>query len=206
MIYMLELFLDKQRREPVPVELDLMCSSVDNGQFNTVFAGVNQYPFKDILPAIGHSYIREIIADPESKLIVYNLTDITTGQFESIKLGENNMNGSVNEQVKEELIKTIKEVKFEGANHFTGIEWRNMVTNSLFPIRYRASFSLLQYGQRASLGSMNVTYNPYNALVPDHNMESNQYPVEFQNTRVMKGCICYDVSSGTCNTGMSYAF
>jgi hypothetical protein len=122
---MLELFTDKGHDPyPVPLELDLFCQFDNNNEFKTVFNGNNQYTFPNILPEISNSYLREIIlntVNTDDRIINYRLTDLKTGQSESLALGPNTMYGA-NEQIKNELIKVLDGVKFELYKHFTGIE------------------------------------------------------------------------------------
>jgi hypothetical protein len=64
MLYLLELF----NIENVAVELNLICSFNNEGKFDAIFNGVNQYQFKEIQPTVGHSYLRQIILDYKKKL------------------------------------------------------------------------------------------------------------------------------------------
>jgi hypothetical protein len=45
---------------------------------------------------------------------------------------------------------------------------------------------------------------PYNALIPNSEGSNIQYPISFHNPRIESGCICYDVKSGNCKSGMKY--
>jgi hypothetical protein len=211
MIYMLELFIDREYvqenvRRPVPLELDLFCEFDNDNEFKAVFNGTNQYTFPKILPEIGNSYQREIILNASNRLIKYKLTDLKTGQSESFELTSNNMNGTVNEQQRQNLIKVIKEAKFEPYKHFTGIEWWNKIDTVPYPIRYQIQFSMLRYAHYDSSANLKeINYKPYTSMMPDTDRQGKQYPISFQNPRVMDGCICYDISSGTTNTGMTYS-
>ncbi len=207
MIYMLELFIDKNfnqhdRIKPVPLELDLFCQFDDKIDFKAVFNGHNQYTFKKVLPRIGQSYQREIILDSNKRTVSYRLRDINTGESESFDLSANNMNGSVNEEMKNYLTKVFNDVKFEPFKHFTGIEWWNRVDNLPYPVRYHVQFSMLRYAQ--SHDSENLSYKPYTSLSPDIDPLGRQYPISFHGLRNMDGCLCYEVSLGTTNTGMQY--
>lgn len=75
MLYLLEFYLDAKE---IPVELDLVCSFDDDDELNAVFGGNNQYAFK-IPPIVGHSYVREIMADGNSSTIKYMLNDLNSG-------------------------------------------------------------------------------------------------------------------------------
>jgi len=211
MIYMLELFIDREYvqenvRRPVPLELDLFCQFDNQNYFEAVFNGTNQYRFKDILPEIGNSYQHEIILNASNRLVNYKLRNLKTGQIESFKLSANNMNGTVNEQQRQALIKAINEVKFEPYKHFTGIEWWNRVNTVPYPVRYQIQLSMLRYAPYdSSADSEEINYKPYTSLKPDTDRQGKQYPISFQNPRVMDGCICYDISSGTINSGMTYS-
>ena len=212
MIYMLELFLDKSYRQenkikPVPLELDLFCQFVDKiekADFKAVFNGTNQYSFKKVLPNVGLSYQREIVINSSERIVSYRLRDVNTGEFQSFDLGANNMNGSVDEQKKNDLTKVINEVKFEPIKHFTGIEWWNKVDNLPYPVRYHVQFSMLRYAQSHD-SSENLSYKPYTALSSDIDTLGRQYPISFHGLRKMDGCICYEVSLGTTSTGMEYS-
>lgn len=210
MIYMLELFIDRdyvqENRSGVPLELDLFCQFDGKNNFKAVFNGTNQYTFTKILPEIGNSYQRQIILNASNRLIEYKLTDLKTGESESFKLSADTMNGRVTEEERQFLIKIINEVKFEPYNHFTGIEWRNIVDTVPFPIRYYVQFSMLRYAHyNFSTDLKEINYKPYTSLMPDTDRQANRYPISFQNPRIMDSCICYDISSGATNTGMTYS-
>jgi len=49
-----------------------------------------------------------------------------------------------------------------------------------------------------------ITYGPCNALVPNNEGSNMLYPISFHNPRIESGCICYDVKSGNCKSGMRY--
>jgi hypothetical protein len=207
MIYMLELSTDKGHNPyPVPLELDLFCQFDNNNEFKAVFNGNNQYTFPNILPEISNSYLREIILNTDDRIINYRLTDLKTRQSESFALGPNTMYGA-NEQIKNELIKVLDEVKFEPYKHFTGIEWRNIVGTESFLIRYQVRFSMLRYADHndSSLDLQQINYKPYATLRSDTDAHRKLYPISFQNPKEMDSCICYDISSGNSTTGLSYS-
>jgi hypothetical protein len=52
--------------------------------------------------------------------------------------------------------------------------------------------------------SESIVYGPYNTLMPNSEGSSKQYPISFHNTRIEDGCICYDIKSGSCKSGMKY--
>jgi hypothetical protein len=53
--------------------------------------------------------------------------------------------------------------------------------------------------------SDSIIYGPYNVLLPNSEGSGKQYPVSFHNARIKEdGCICYNVASGKCSTGLSY--
>ena len=47
-------------------------------------------------------------------------------------------------------------------------------------------------------------YGPYNTLVPNSKGSNIQYSISFHNARIKDGCICYNVKSGSCKSGMKY--
>jgi hypothetical protein len=51
-----------------------------------------------------------------------------------------------------------------------------------------------------------IVYRPYNALVPNSEGLSKQYPILFYNTRIKDddGCICYNIKNGNCKIGIEY--
>jgi hypothetical protein len=196
MLYLFEFFIDRTKK--IPLELDFTCAFNNDGKFDAIFGGHNQYQFKKVSPVVGHSYVREIIISPSTKIISYELTDLNTGQFESFELGQSN--------IKDYPSNILNEIKFEGSDHFTGVEWWNMLEDKPYPIRYRVMVSLLQYGHHDSSDSQKITYHPYNSLMPDNDKNSKRYPISFQDSRVMKGCICYNVTTGDSNTGLTYSF
>jgi hypothetical protein len=220
MIYMLELFIDakytqniqQNRFYGVPVELDLFCVFDGNSNFTAVFNGDNQHNF-NIVAELGNSYLREIVLDSPNRIIGYRLTDLKKGESELFELNASNIKGSgkneeERELAKKYLIKVLNEVKFEPYKHFTGIEWWNKSDTVPFPARYQVQFSMLSYTtqyRELSGDPKNVNYTPYTSLMPDTDTLGKQYPILFQNLREMGGCICYDVTSGSTNTGMTYS-
>ena len=201
MIYLFEFFTNKNNS--IPLELDLFCQYDGQNYFEAVFNGVNQYRFTKILPEIGTSYQREIIMNPQNHSIRYRLTDLTKGQSETFDLGSDNVNGSINQQEKHKLAKKLLEMEFEGVNHFTGIEWWNRVGNNPFPIRYRVEISLLRFFQGV-FNDAEIKYDPFTSLVPNSDAMDRQYPVSFENLRMMDSCICYSLNNGKTVSGMSY--
>lgn len=209
MLYLFEFFIDRSKQ--VPLELDLTCSFDDDGLFNAIFNGYNQYEFKTIKPAVGRSYVREITVHSLDRVINYELTDLVTGQLETFKLTSSNLKAEKpNEQT--ELKEIFDQIEFQGADHFTGIEWWDMTGNldpSPYPIRYQATVALLQYGKDNSSDSgpiIPISYQPYTSLISNQDQNSKPYPISFQNTRIMKGCMCYNVTSGNCSEGMTYRY
>ena len=61
MLYLLELF-DKQN---IAIELNLICQFDNQNYFEAIFNGVNRYRFKELLPIVGHSYLRQIIMNSQ---------------------------------------------------------------------------------------------------------------------------------------------
>ncbi|MFL6369118.1 MAG: hypothetical protein ACJ72T_11320, partial [Nitrososphaeraceae archaeon] len=57
MLYLLEIF----NKQNIPSELNLICQFDNQDYFEAIFAGVNQYRFKQVLPIVGDSYVRQII-------------------------------------------------------------------------------------------------------------------------------------------------
>ena len=164
--------------------------------------GIISTVLKKYLPKVHHSYQLEIVLDSNKRTVSYRLRDNDTGESESFDLSADNMNGSVNEQMKNYLINVFNEVKIEPFKHFTGIEWWNKVDNLPYPVRYHVQFSMLRYAQ--SHESENLIYKPYTSLTTDIDPLRKQYPVSFHGLRNMDGCLCYEVGSGNTNTGMDY--
>jgi hypothetical protein len=183
MLYLLEIF----NRQNIPAELNLICSFNNDGKFDAIFNGVNQYQFKQITPVVGHSYLRQIVMNSQKQSISYIMKDRNTNQTESFDLYLNT------------------QFAFEGSNHFTGIEWWNKIANFPYPIRYHAEISQLMHGLSDNPSdSQSIVYRPYNTLIPNSDASDIQYPISFQNARIEDGCICYNVMSGSCRTGMKY--
>jgi hypothetical protein len=201
MLYLLEFFLDNRE---VPAELDLICAFDDDGTFNAVFGGHNQHEFT--LPTkVGHSYIREIIGDPVKHSISYNIGDLNTGESESFQLNNDTIKDK--EDIFDELqVNKMEDIMFEGSDQFSGVEWHNKVNDEPFPIRYHTVNSLLQYGNLQSNESKYITYRPYRSLIPDKDTSAAQYPITFENVKVIKGCICYNTKSGNSNNGLNFNF
>jgi hypothetical protein len=183
MLYLLELF----NIQNIPAELNLICSFNNDGKFDAIFNGVNQYQFKQISPIVGHSYTRQIIMNSQKECISYLLEDQNTKQTERFDLYLN-IAGA-----------------FEASNLFTGIEWWNKIGNFPYPIRYHVEVSQLMCGLSDNPSdSESIIYGPYNALIPNSEGSNIQYPISFHNPRIESGCICYDVKSGNCKNGIKY--
>jgi hypothetical protein len=82
MLYLLEIF----NREDIPAELNLISQFDNQNYFEAIFSGVNRYRFKQILPVIGHSYLRQIIMNSLKQSIIYILEDQNTKQIERFDL------------------------------------------------------------------------------------------------------------------------
>jgi len=187
MLYLLEIF----NRQNIAAELNLICSFNNDGKFDAIFNGVNQYQFKKIQPLIGHSYMRQIIFDTERKSVSYFLEDKTTGQVEGFDLS---LSGNA-------------KFIFEGGNQFTGVEWWNKTGNYPYPIRYQVEISQLMYDTKRGNANdpQSIVYFPFDSLIPNSEGHSPAYPISFYDARVKDGCICYDVSSGNCKNGLRYS-
>ena len=187
MLYLLELF----NIQNVAVELNLICQFDSQNYFEAIFQGVNKYRFGHVLPTVSHSYFRQIIMNSQRQTITYLLEDQNSKQTERFELSLN------------------REFGFEALSHFTGIEWWNKMGNFPYLIRYLVEISQLVYGiaDEPSDGEA-ITYRPYNALIPNNEDSGKQYPISFDNARIKKedGCICYNIGSGNCNTGLTYNY
>ena len=186
MLYLLEIF----NRENISVELNLICQFDNQDYFEAIFGGVNRYRFKQVLPIIGHSYLRQIIMNSQKRSVSYILEDQNTKQTERFDLSVN------------------PEFVFEGQNHFTGIEWWNKMGNFPYSIRYQVEISQLVYGISDKPSDLDsIIYGPYHVLLPNSEGSGKQYPVSFHNARIKEdGCICYNVKSGNCSTGLKYLY
>lgn len=186
MLYMLELF-DKQNN--VAIELNLICQFDNKNYFEAIFNGINRYRFKEVLPILGHSYLRQIIMNSQKECISYILEDTNTKQIERFDLPLNPEQGFA----------------FEASNLFTGIEWWNKISNYPYPIRYQIKVSQIMYGLSDNPSdSESIIYFPINALIPNSEGSNVQYPVAFHNPSIESGCISYGVRCGNCKTGMKY--
>jgi len=186
MLYLLEIF----NKQNIPAELNLICQFDNQDYFEAIFNGVNRYRFKEVLPILGHSYLRQIIMNSQKQSISYLLEDRNTKQTERFDLS---------------LLKIGEEFVFEGQNHFTGIEWWNKIGNFPYPMRYHVEISQLMYGLSDNPSDPeSIIYGPYNTLIPNSEGSSKQYPISFHNARIVDGCICYDIKSGSCKGGMKY--
>jgi hypothetical protein len=113
MLYLKEIF----NSQNIASELNLICQFDNQDYFEAIFDGVNRYRFKQVLPIVSHSYLRQIIMNSQKNSIEYIIEDQTTKQTErfDISLGV----GFI----------------FKAQNHFTGIEWWNRSGNFPYPIR-----------------------------------------------------------------------
>jgi hypothetical protein len=194
MLYLLELF---NKQQNIAIELNLICQFDNQDYFEAIFNGVNRYRFKEVIPVLGHSYLRQIIMNPQKECISYILDDKITKQSERFDLHLN---------AGREL-----SFAFEASNHFTGIEWWNKIGNFSYPIRYHVQISQLMYGLSDNYnnnsnpsGSESIVYFAYNTLMPNSEGSNIRYPISFNNPRIESGCVCYNVKSGNCGSGMKY--
>ena len=186
MLYLLEIF----NKQNIAIELNLICQFDNQDYYEAIFNGVNRYRFKEVLPILGHSYLRQIIMNSQKQSINYLLEDRNTKQTERFDLS---------------LLKIGQEFVFEGQNHFTGIEWWNKIGNFPYPMKYHVEISQLMYGIGDNPSdSESIIYRPYTTLMPNSEGSSKQYPISFLNARIEDGCICYDIKSGSCKSGMKY--
>ncbi len=186
MLYMLELF---NKQNNIAIELNLICQFDNQNYFEAIFNGVNRYRFKEVLPILGHSYLRQIILNSQKECINYILEDINTKQIERFDL----------------YIDSAEKFVFEVSNLFTGIEWWNRIGNYPYPIRYKVEVSQLMYGfSDKPSDPESIIYYPINALIPNSEGLNMQYPISFYNTRIESGSICYMVKTGCCKNGMEY--
>jgi hypothetical protein len=65
MLYLLEIF----NKQNIPAELNLICQFDKQDYFEAIFNGVNRYRFKEVLPILGHSYLRQIIMNSQKQSI-----------------------------------------------------------------------------------------------------------------------------------------
>ena len=184
MLYLLELF----NIQNFSVELNLICQFDNQNYFEAIFLGINRYRFKDVLPVIYHSYQRIIHLDRKNYQINFILTDQTINKSETFNLN-------------------IKDTNFDYKilNQFTGIEWWNKTGHFLYPIRYQTEISQLMFGLVDKNDSESITFFPHNVLIPNKDGYKNEYPITFQNVRLNDNCICYTISCGLCNNGLSYS-
>ncbi len=190
MLYLLELF---NKHQNIAIELNLICQFDNQNYFEAIFGGVNRYRFREVLPILGHSYLRQIILNPQKQCISYLLGDRNTKQTERFDLRLN--------------IGRKLSFHFEASSQFTGIEWWNKIGNFPYQIRYHAQISQLMYGlsdDNDLLDSESIVYMPYNTLMPNSEGSNLRYPISFHNPRMESGCICYNVKPGNCENGMKY--
>jgi len=184
MLYLLEMF----NKQDIPSELNLICQFDNQDYFEAIFGGINRYRFRQVLPIVGHSYLRQIVINSNKQSISYILEDLNTKRVESFDFSLLN-SGFV----------------FETRNHFTGLEWWNKVDNIPYPIRYHVEVSQLMYGLYDNpKDPESIVYLRYNTLVPNNEGSGQNYPVSFYNMRIKDGYMCYDVKGGSCKTGMKY--
>ena len=70
----------------IAIELNLICQFDNQNYFEAIFNGVNRYRFKDVLPVVGHSYLRQLIMNSQKECISYLLEDRNTKQTERFDL------------------------------------------------------------------------------------------------------------------------
>ena len=189
MLYLFELF----NKQNIAIELNLICQFDNQDYFEAIFNGVNRYRFRQVLPILGHCYLRQIIMNSQKECISYLLEDRNTNQTERFDLKLS---------IQKELSSSFA---FEASNLFTGIEWWNRIGNFPYPIRYLVQISQLMYGisdNNNPSDSESIVYAPFNTLIPNSEGTNMPYPISFNNPRIESGCICYDVKSGNCKSGI----
>jgi hypothetical protein len=187
-LYLFELF----NNQNIAIELNLICQFDNQDYFEAIFNGVNRYRFREVLPVVGHSYLRQIIMNSQKECISYLLEDRNTKQTERFDLQLN---------ARQEL----SLFAFEASNLFTGIEWWNKIGDFPYPIRYHIQVSQLMYGISDNPSdSESIVYGPFDTLIPNSEGTNMQYPISFHNLRMESGCICYNVKYGNCKYGMQY--
>ena len=192
MLYLFELF---NKQQNIAIELNFICQFDNQDYFEAIFNGVNRYRFKQVLPILGHSYLRQIIMNTQKQCISYIIEDRNTKQTERFDLKL-----SIQKELSSSLL-----FAFEASNLFTGIEWWNKIGNFPYPIRYNVEVSQLMFGLSDNPSdSESIVYRPFNALIPNSEGTNMPYPISFNNPRIESDCICYDVRSGNCRTGMRY--
>src|SRR5919198_4413448 len=193
MLYLLELF---NKQQNIAIELNLICQFDDQNYFEAIFNGVNRYRFKEVLPVLGHSYLRQITMNSQKECISYLLEDRNTKQTERFDLQLMNIG-------QELLLSSL--FAFGASNLFTGIEWWNKIGNFPYPIRYHVGISQLMYGISDNPSdSESIVYGLFNTLIPNSEGTNMQYPISFHNPRIESGCICYNVKYGNCKIGVQY--
>ena len=53
--------------------------------------------------------------------------------------------------------------------------------------------------------SESIIFFPHNVLIPNKDGYKNEYPITFRNVRLNDNCICYNISYGLCDNGLSYS-
>ncbi|HJT49445.1 MAG TPA: hypothetical protein VJ729_14765 [Nitrososphaeraceae archaeon] len=184
MLYLLELFSNQN----IAIELNLICQFDNQDYFEAIFNGVNRYRFKQVLPVVGHSYLRQLIMNSQKECISYLLEDRNTKQTERFDLQLDMRQGLLS-----------------ASNLFTGIEWWNKIGNFPYQIRYHVQVSQLMYGISDNPSDFeSIVYGPFNTLIPNNEGTNMQYPISFHNPRMESGCICYNIKNGDCKSGMQY--
>lgn len=181
MLYLLELF----NAQNIAMELNLICQFDSQDYFEAIFQGVNRYRFKEVLPHVGHSYLRMIIMDKENRRIRYTVTEKGTNNSETYDFSPTNF-------------------EYLGTNQFTGLEWWNKMGYFPYPVRYEAEIFQIMFGLGDRDDSESITFMPYNTLIPNKDESDMKYPVSFQNIMLQDGCVCYSVQSGNCMNGIRY--
>lgn len=124
-LYLLELFDSGAfYNNPRAIELNLICQFNEYNNFWAIFVDVNRYKFTKVLPAVGHSYLREIILHKYGNSIEYRVMDLNASSgTKAIDCFLFQLNEAES-----------KNMSFQGLNQFTGITWWNKKENSPFPI------------------------------------------------------------------------
>jgi hypothetical protein len=162
-LYLFELF----NNQNIAIELNLICQFDNQDYFEAIFNGVNRYRFREVLPVVGHSYLRQIIMNSQKECISYLLEDRNTKQTERFDLQLN---------ARQEL----SLFAFEASNLFTGIEWWNKIGDFPYPIRYHIQVSQLMYGISDNPSdSESIVYGPFDTLIPNSEGTNMQYPISF---------------------------
>ncbi len=177
MLYVIEI----HAKQNLMMSLSLICQFDNQNYFEAIFNGKNIYRFNRILPIKGLSYSREIKINYENQTIDFILINVKTKQCETYSYPYDN------------LLLT-SDIEITGG--FSGVLWRNNISNSPFLIRYNVKISKLAYSYYNRLNPNDINIAPINILKPIFNESYKISSISYNGVGMYNGFLSYELKTG----------